>query len=197
MSHYPILIIGDDIDVQLEPFFEGGPLEEPEPWHEFFDVEDEFRWHYEEGIFDGPFERREFPEKCGKPNREAFASFDLYMEAVYGPRDEITGRYGDWWNPSGQFDWYEVGGRWSDYLVLKPRDATAAPAEAETADEVLKKDLDVEATFRPGSMPRAILRDGEWIDAAEKDPAEWRAEILALIASLDDETLLTIVDCHA
>lgn len=118
MSHYPLLVIGEA--AELKPYLGGGPSGEPEPWQEFFDLEDEYRERYENGVLDGPLERQQFPELCGKPICEAFPTFDGYMEAVYGPRDGRTGRYGDWWNPAGQFDWYEIGGRWSGFFALKP-----------------------------------------------------------------------------
>jgi hypothetical protein len=33
--------------------------------------------------------KRDYPEHFGKSIREVFPTFDDYMEAVYGPRDEV------------------------------------------------------------------------------------------------------------
>src|SRR5262245_39303877 len=109
--HFLVIVVGDDVDGQLEPFQEGGLDTCPEQYLEFHDEEDDYRERYLTAVFDCPLARRDYPEHVGKPIKEVFGTFDDYMEVVYGPRDEKTGRYGDWWNPSSQYDWYERGGR--------------------------------------------------------------------------------------
>src|SRR4051812_21673769 len=111
--HFLVIVVGGEVDLQLEPFQEGGLDACPRDYLEFWDEEDESREHYLTGVFDSPLAKREYPERFGKSLREVFPTFDDYMEAVYGERDEVTGRYGDWYNPNGQYDWDVSGGRFS------------------------------------------------------------------------------------
>lgn len=55
-------------------------------------------------------------------------------------------------------------------------------------------------------VPFAILKDGKWYEKGdmgwfgcvdnEKDPGDWQAEVAKLFDSLDDQTLMTAIDCH-
>jgi hypothetical protein len=249
------------VDEQLEPYQENNYDTCPEEYLEFHDDEDDYREHYLTGVFDCPWAKAKYQEHRGKPIREVFATFDDYMEEVYGPRDEKTGRYGDWWNPNSEYDWYVSGGRYSDHLILKPGkhaldwDADEADEDAddgpERADEALKGDIDFEAMSRvrhekylaaweeleregktadpsakwdyriPDTVttreqfldfarrrsahnaPTAVVVDGEWFgpwwvpDGPTEEAADqWDAWYAALLASLPEDTLLTVIDCH-
>jgi hypothetical protein len=258
--HFLVIVVGDDVDEQLEPFQEGGLDTCPEEYLEFHDEEDDFREFYQTGVFDRPMDRTDYPQRYGKPIREVFPTFDHYMAEVYGPRDERTGRYGDWWNPNSQYDWYEVGGRFSGRLVLKPdrvgptgqQGGDGEPVGPERADEAVKGDVDFGAMSgeryeafvaawdelertgktsdpwaRDGygipetvitraqlldyarrrsahNAPAAVVVNGEWFgpwwvpDGPTEEAAEqWDAWYAALLASLPEDALLTVVDCHA
>jgi hypothetical protein len=181
------------------------------------------------------------------------------MEEVYGPRDEKTGRYGDWWNPNSQYDWYVYGGRYSGHLILKlgrealppSSDDARAVAPPGRANRVRKGDIDFEAMSRvrhekylaaweeleregktadrwakwdyriPDTVttreqfldfarrrsvpnaPTAVVVDGEWFGPwwvpdgpTEEAAARWDAWYTSLLASLPEDTLLTVIDCH-
>ena len=120
LMHFLTMVIGDDPDEQLEPFQDNNFDTCPQAFLEFHDVEDEHRERYLSGVFDGPGVKANDPERYGRPLREVFPTFDDYMDAVHGPRDERTGRYGDWFNPNAQYDWYQLGGRFTGHLILKP-----------------------------------------------------------------------------
>jgi hypothetical protein len=84
----------------------------------FDDVEDEFREHYLGGVVAGALALVRPPGDAGRPLREVFPTFDDFMREMHGERDGATGRYGTWYNPNGQYDWYAVGGRLSGHLVV-------------------------------------------------------------------------------
>jgi hypothetical protein len=257
--HFLVIVVGDDVEGQLEPFQENNFDACSEEYLEFNDEEDDYREHYLTGVFDCPWAKARYQKHRGKPVREVFPTFDDYMREVYGPRDERTGRYGTWLNPNSQYDWYQRGGRFNGHLVLKPGrarpaedpgddDALARPGRA---DEALKGDVDFEAMSREcferflsgwakleatgktadrsakwdygipetvmtreqllayarrqsaHSAPDAVVVDGEWfgpwwvpdgptVEAAER----WDDWYASLLASLPEDTLLTVIDCH-
>ena len=115
-------------------------------------------------------------------------------------------------NPRAEFDWYQVGGRFADHLVLKPgRAAWDGHADAECdgdedgpegCDQALKGDIDFEAMARRAA-PDAVVFDGEWVGPwwakdglTEEAARRWDAWCGALFASLPEDALLTVVDCH-
>lgn len=145
MSHFAVLVIGEDAEKQLEPF-----NEQPEigsPYLEFEDEEDENLQEYEEGsteqviLHDGtmvsPYDERfrkiqddgfsssyEVPPEleCRKvPFKEIYSTFEEFMKDwhCHQSRDETMGRYGYWRNPNAKWDWYVLGGRWKGFFRLK------------------------------------------------------------------------------
>ena len=119
-------------------------------------MEDESREHYLTGVFDSPGTKANDPERLGKPLREVFPTFEDYMDEFHGPRDEKTGRYGEWFNPNSQYDWYQLGGRFTGHLILKPGRSgllgspgvCTAPAGPGRADQARKGDIDFAAMSR-------------------------------------------------
>lgn len=54
------------------------------------------------------------------PRKRLYRSFDEYVDQeCWGSLDEETGKYGEWYNPDGVYDWYSVGGRWPDMFLVK------------------------------------------------------------------------------
>ena len=169
MSHFTVMVIGDNVDAQLAPFQENNMGDCPAEFMEFTDTEDEFLSEYnedsitkvvmpdgtlknrwEEGVTDD-MERRDIPFK------ELYATFEEFVSEYhsYEARDEKTGRYGYWENPNRKWDWYQVGGRWSGFLKLKPGAKGShgerswmnrgAENDAGTCDSALKGAIDFEA----------------------------------------------------
>jgi hypothetical protein len=92
--HLLVIVVGGDVDEQLEPFQENNFDTCPEEYLQFHDEEDDYRGRYLTGVFDCPWAKAKYQKHRGKPIREVFPTFDDFMEEVYGPRDERTGRYG-------------------------------------------------------------------------------------------------------
>lgn len=59
-------------------------------------------------------------QKKYEVHKEEYENLDEFMENYYGyTKNEETGKYGYYYNPNAHWDWYKVGGRWSESLLLK------------------------------------------------------------------------------
>jgi len=151
MSHFAVLVIGDDLEGQMRPYQENNMGDCPEEFLQFEDQEDKFRKEYEEGgtervvMPDGRLllpwdEEFRIPGKQGLgssthkvpeglktrevPHKETYATFEEFVLGWHGrkARDPRKGRYGYWENANAKWDWYTVGGRWAGFWV--PRHGT-------------------------------------------------------------------------
>lgn len=127
MSHYKVLVIGEDVEGLLDPFNEN--LEVDPYLDEDFDDQAELQ------------AAREHRAAHGDPSAEA--SDVEVLEAWAGGtfRANATGALERWttWNPKGMWDWWTVGGRWPDALLLKPE------AGAKWANTARAEQIDFEA----------------------------------------------------
>jgi hypothetical protein len=55
------------------------------------------------------------------PFKEKYSTFDEFMNdwCGYSKKNPATGRFERWTNPNAKWDWYEVGGRYSNRLINK------------------------------------------------------------------------------
>lgn len=149
MSHFTVLVVGEDIEKQMLPFCEHS--ETTDEYHVFKDTEDENREEYLTGSMDAvktplgwaskwdnqfrnPDYWRNFSaggktseyiwpsEPVPVPFTDVYPSFEDFMKGWHGhdSRDEKMNRYGYWRNPNAKWDWYSVGGRWKGFFKLKP-----------------------------------------------------------------------------
>ena len=146
MSHFTVLVIGDNPEKQLAPFQENNMGDCPKEYLEFFDVwEEDYKEIWETGsakkvkmpdgrlldTHDEEFEievkPRHFEYKIPEeyevikiPYKELYTSPDEFMEKHAGyKKDKETGKYGYWENPHRKWDWYQIGGRWNGFFKLK------------------------------------------------------------------------------
>lgn len=121
MSHFTVLVIGDDVDSQLESFDENTEVAPYSRGEVSQEDKDSFMEYYR-----------------GKHLRLGESTFDEMYEE-FG--DNWNG--GDWtknddgvwenfstYNPNSKWDWYQIGGRWSNYFKLKPNARMTEMAEA-------------------------------------------------------------------
>jgi hypothetical protein len=183
MSHFTVLVIGDNPEKQLAPYRENNTRDCPQELLEFHETETEYLKEYEEdaierivmpdgsliSMFDDEFridengfgigsQTHEVPdhlEKTEIPFKELYPTFEDFMKDHHGytKRDDKTGRYGYWENPNAKWDWYELGGRWTGFFKTKPDceyseigepGLMGGKAEDGYADQVEKKDIDIE-----------------------------------------------------
>ena len=208
MSHFTVMVIGENPEEQLIPFEEvydddGSEL-----------VKDVDYLEKEKGYYERDFKGR-YPTfedyiknfccheytivSCG----ETISEEDKRKRNGWGRYDE-NGKIVELYlrkNPNAKWDWYSLGGRWSGYLILK---------SGECVNSALKKDIDFEEMTK--SFERyeyatfAYILNGEWhecgemhyfgITSNEKDKDVWQAQFEKMIQSLPNDTRLTVFDCH-
>lgn len=155
MSHYTVAVFteneGKTIDDLLAPFDENLEVEKylSSTKTEFIE---EKKKYYHDYATDGPYAeyikdpegyakqydnedhlkylREEFPKKLKYTDEEIWK-----YETQYYDDDQIT-EEGIWstYNPKSKWDWYEIGGRWSNSLKLK---------DGRTVDSAPAKDVDI------------------------------------------------------
>lgn len=103
------------------------------------------------------------------PHREVYATLEDFAKDYHGSngRDPEKGRYGHWENPNRKWDWYQVGGRWSGLLKLKPG-ADGAVGETGLMGSHHAKGEDRADQARKGDIDWAGLRDEAEATAREK-----------------------------
>ena len=114
---------------------------------------------------------------------------NYYSEDMIKPNGDLLSTY----NPNSKWDWYTVGGRWNKCInTLDGRHVNEA-----FVHEVDWKD----------STPFAFITPvGEWCEKGEmgwwavvfneKEKSDWETEFRKFVDELDDDTKVTIVDCH-
>lgn len=142
MSHFTVLVTGENPKEQLAPFNED--VYAGSPYASFNDETDEYREGYENGFtdmvrlksgevlskYDDRFRTRGlFDQKFIVPSdakeitishKERYGTFEKYCDEYYGAT-ENNGRYGFWANPNAKWDWYKLGGRWGGFFNLVKR----------------------------------------------------------------------------
>ena len=125
MSHFTILVIGDNVEAQLEPYSENLDVT---PYAD--GTAEDTRKNLEQGLeyYQTKAEPKEYLGKTVDTLtlEEKLEILDGWSGGEY--RQDENGdliRYSTY-NPDSKWDWWEVGGRWSGYFYVKP----GTPADA-------------------------------------------------------------------
>jgi hypothetical protein len=152
--HFTVLVIGDDFESQLEPFWE---LDLPKET-----IKDDYRAEFHSDVVKEILEedfikykqelKRDWVDKV-VPLEDDYNTLDEYALIQHGYYfDEKTNSYGYYLNPNSRWDWFTVGGRWTGYFKLKegrtgdigqPGTGNNKPIEG-YVDIVRKGDIDFE-----------------------------------------------------
>lgn len=111
------------------------------------------------------------------------------------------------YNPDAKWDWYVIGGRWSNYLYLKERDEEG---ERLTADYAYFDEVDWDYMIEMNCIPFCFVDwDGDWHEKGEmgwfamtkneKDDDSWVDEFKAYIETLKNVQFqgeVTVIDFH-
>ena len=212
MSHFTVLVVGEDPETQLDPFNEELQVEKytAETREEL--IENQKRQinlmrdnSYAEYLANSTayLEKNKFNQNhCNYFVNGEFAEAlswsdeQLYLDATkYLELHELDGNGGrlSTYNPKSKWDWYEVGGRWDGYLETR---------NGEKVNQATIGEIDL-ATLEPVF---AVLKGGEWHEkgamgwwgmvADKKEGEDWNVEFKRLLEGLPDDTPLTLVDCH-
>ena len=185
MSHFTVLVVGDNAEEQLAPYDENI---EVEPYGE--DWGDEDIALFEEHVMKVSGDLDTVLAKMREWNG---------CKNTYDSERDVYVRWTTY-NPKSQWDWYEVGGRWEGFFKLTGEDRWV--------DSAYKGEIDFEGMKQQDIEPLtfAYVKDGEWHERAqmgwfavtsnERPEGEWEKEFKDMLDSLPDDTLLTLFDCH-
>jgi len=197
MSHYTVLVVGENIEEQLAPFQENNMGDCPNEYLEFNDVEEEYNESYKTDTahcyvepdgkphckYDSRFkETGEYICPDGWTEEEVpvkeLYSFEEYIEDYCGyTKDEETGKYGYWENPNAKWDWYQTGGRWAGSFKIKPEYQDLYLKEEPNFswgwDEESKND-DIQSMRVDSAIKKHIDFDSIMAEAGEKARAEYK-----------------------
>ena len=137
MSHFTVLVIGENPEEQLQPFHEYESTGKLDQYVVFVPAEktlEELKNKYEE-------------------NKDSYESLDEFVNEWYGYHKNEEGVYGRMTNPNAKWDWYLLGGRWTGFFKVKDVEegfigepGTMTPkAEQGRLDMCKKKNIDVES----------------------------------------------------
>ena len=214
MSHFLVYVFGDNVEELLAPYDENI---ECEPYIKYTKAEAiaetrKYIERYKNGTyaeyladpeaykakcqrFDNEhhfhYLEYEFPKKLKQTDEECYQDVAQFYDEEY--IDEEGNLYSTY-NPKSKWDWWEVGGRWDKVLKTKENDKT-------NSDRVGN------INWKKSGTPFAlVLPNGEWYEKGEmgwwvivtneKDADEWNKEFFKLVETLDDNLLVTVVDCH-
>jgi len=136
MSHFAILVIGDNVEEQLAKYDENIEMpryvkhtKEELIAKEKESIEEYKNTTYAEYLADPvkyaenvnneghlKYLREDFPKKLEMNDEEIYQyAMRYYDEDQIGPNGEVYSTY----NPDSKWDWYEVGGRWAGTIAVK------------------------------------------------------------------------------
>lgn len=149
---------------------------------EFQDTEDEWRADFESGVVEmveladgtrllpwddrlrvpgtfglGSDTHRDPPgsKRIEVPQRERYTSLDAFAADWHleKARDPERKRFGHWRNPNGKWDWFQIGGRWPEQLLVDYMEKGVDVAKVEELDWVR---IDRETTERADAFWKAF-----------------------------------------
>ena len=175
MSHFTVLVIGNDIESALAPYQENNMGDCPEEYLEFVDYTLEVTKEYEEDTYteyvlpDDTITRyltneqvelvKEWKIKEVEVKYKDRYTLDEFAKKYHGYTKNSDWKYGYKTNPNSEWDWWVVGWRWAGNIIVKPGTTFETPnfswgwsaeekqkvLETLRTDSALLKDIDLDA----------------------------------------------------
>lgn len=164
MSHFTVLVVGDDPEAQLGPFHEFECTGENDEYVQDVDITAEVQAQVDKYLSEGKTQGRALRDALeyhgldkkivtSEVNADCNGDDSVHKYGYAVVRDDKLIRAVDRTNPNAKWDWYQLGGRWTGFFYIKP-DVTSsvlgkvglmtAAAESDTADACYKRDIDFE-----------------------------------------------------
>jgi hypothetical protein len=196
MSHFTVLVVGDDVEKQLAPFHEFECTGEDNEYVQDVDITEKLRSQIAEGkslqealewygLEDCVMEDENSVDKKGAHKygyvvvRQAERGLDLFDE---GGDARILVKAVNRTNPNKKWDWYSVGGRWTGFWKLKDggRGELGKPGVFDNepkhdADSARKGDIDFEG-MRESAREKAAAEFDKFVEyllAGRPMPDSW------------------------
>jgi hypothetical protein len=103
MTHFKVLVSGDDVESQLQPYHQYESTGHEDEYVKFVPTEEsleEMTAKYEE-------------------HKEEGQTFEEFIKDWYGYKQNEKGVWGRKTNPNSKWDWWVIGGRWTGFLKFK------------------------------------------------------------------------------
>lgn len=214
MSHFTVMVIGENPEEQLAPFDENIEVDE----YQREVVSDEDKKRFIDSYTNSGDWTPEGVSQAMLDENDNLSFEELYSRfgEDWNSKAWRLNDKGEWaeystYNPKSKWDWYLLGGRWTGLIKLKEKVELATvgkpglmtePAKDGFCDQAKKGDIenfDEISTF-------AVVKDGKWYEKGNmcwwgvvidgKEEFDWEQEQKKLVESLPDDTLISIYDCH-
>lgn len=173
MTHFVVIVVGDDITGQMAPYNEA--LQVP---------------RYKQRLTAAEADLARQASALVSSSGEGADTHGLELD------DAGLFRWTEL-NPQGRWDWWEVGGRWADYFRIRAGDGVARTATALKREvlgpipiphAVVWKGIWHQLQATPPEQPERP-HDADWV-------LTLRRHLDELLDNLGDDERLTAVDCH-
>lgn len=177
MSHFAVMVIGPDVEAQLQPFHEFECTGEDDEYVQEVDITDEVLVDFERFAEEGHENLLQKALEChGLDNRvvENPKQLDILDTHKYGyaiVRDGRLIKAVQRTNPNAKWDWWVEGGRWRQFLKLKIG-AERGTGEPDWVNSARKGDVDWEG-MRSEAEREAAQRYDSARALAPEDWAPW------------------------
>lgn len=221
MSHFTVMVIGEDYEKLLAPFNENI---EYTPYIEYTKEERILKFREEiEGYKNGTYAKfLEDPKKYLSDSREGHANYiqnvfprkmkmsdeELLISETYDS-DDVDSMGNQWttYNPNSKWDWHLLGGRWSGMIKLKEgrtgnhgQRPMIMQEEESGIDQAIKTDIENWKDLKAF----AFLMNGKWSENGKmgwfasviEENENWDEDFEKLKELVPDDALVSIVDCH-
>lgn len=206
--HYIGVLFGGDLDL-LEDFYEGLEVKpyiqstKEEIIKEYIDIVKKGRVWRKKRIKEGSSRSSSFQEwlDTHKVYGKKRAWEDVQKD--YKGKIDKDGNIWSTYNPNAQWDWYQIGGRWSNYFPLKERDSEG---NIKYADEATIGEVDWDKYAEIRKSPYCFITEsGEWKSRGEihwfhsandKKDDVWKKEFYDELHRYSNDTEVIAIDFH-